>query len=143
MKKIKVKRPVTIKTIVTPQFKDNASNELSKEIHLLDSQIMQLELQNKQVLDQAAGLSADLNIESSKQIQDALTEIAQRLQQMTGLKHELVSQKDTIANIALENVIVTGNLENYVELEVGQNLYDAFKNAEIIVKDGVIQDIID
>jgi len=140
MKKIKVKRPVTIKTIVTDEFKRQAAEELDKEIHLLDSQLMQLELQNKQVLDQANAFGQFG--EDNRQIQDTLAEIAQRIQQMSSLKQELLSQRETINHIALNNVIVTGSLENYVELEVGENLYDKFRNAEILVKDGIIQDII-
>ena len=142
MKKIKVKRPVTIKTIVTSEFKKQATEEISKEIHMIDSQIMQLELQNKQIIDQVSGFSSQFDEESTKQMHNAINDISQRLSQMTGLKQELTSQRDTINHIALENIIVTGTLENYVELEIGENLYDKFKKAEIIVKDGIIQDII-
>ena len=53
-KTITVKRPVAIKTVVTNGFKTQASEEINKELHLLDAQIMQLELQNKQIQDQAS-----------------------------------------------------------------------------------------
>lgn len=141
MTKILVKRPVTIKTIVTPKFKEEATNELTKEIHLVDSQILQLELQNKQVVDQANILGSQLGAEQSKQLQNVLNDIIQKLQQMTSVKQELVSQRDTIKDIIINNLIVTGNLENYVEIKVGQNIYDVFKKAEIIVRDGIVEDI--
>ncbi len=141
MSKIKVKRPVTIKTIVTSDFKKQAAEELSKEIQLLESQIIQLELQHKQVIDQVNSFNTQYEESSSQQVQDALEDIATRLQQMSGIKQELMSQRDTINHIALENVIVTGSLENYVELEIGENIYDKFKQAEILVKDGIIQEI--
>lgn len=134
---IKVKRPVTIKTIVTEDFKRQMADEINKELHLLDSQIMQLELQNKQVQDQASVYGAESHV------QQALTEITNRLQQISILKQELHSQKESIHHLALNNTIVTGSLENYVELKIGENLYDKFRTAEIIVRDGVIQDIIE
>jgi len=137
---IKVKRPVTIKTVVTDVFKKQTVDEINKEMHLLDSQIMQLELQNKQIQDQAAG-SSIYGGDNSEQIQQALAEISARLQQMTMLKQELQSQKESIGHLALENVVVTGSLENYVELQIGENIYEKFKEAEIIVRDGVIQTI--
>ncbi|EKE02816.1 MAG: hypothetical protein ACD_20C00328G0009 [uncultured bacterium] len=140
-KTIKVKRPVTIKTVVTDVFKKQANEEINKELHLLDSQIMQLELQNKQIHDQAGSYGAAYGEEGSKQIQDALTEISSRMQQMASLKQELQSQRDSINHLADENVVVTGSLENYFELKIGENIYDKFKNAEIIVRDGIIQDI--
>lgn len=138
---IKVKRPVTIKTVVTQDFKKQANEEINKEIHLLESQIMQLELQNKQIQDQAANYSAMYGEESSQQIQQALDEFAQRLQQMSVLKQELQSQRDSINHLALENIVVTGSLENYVELAIGENIYQKFKTAEILVRDGIIEEI--
>jgi prefoldin subunit 5 len=138
---IRVKRPVTIKTIVTDQFKKQANEEINKELHLLENQIMQLELQNKQIQDQASGYSSAYGEEGSKQIHDALNELTNRLQQMTQLKQELQSQKDSINHLAHENIVVTGSLENYFDLKIGENIYDKFKDAEILVKDGIIQDI--
>ena len=138
---LRVKRPVTIKTIVTDDFKKQANEEINKELHLLESQIMQLELQNKQIHDQISSYSANFGEENPEQIKQAVAEISNRLQQMTILKQELQSQRDSINHLAHDNLIVTGSLENYVDLAVGENLYDKFKEAEIIVKDGIIQEI--
>lgn len=143
IKSIKVKRPIKIKTIVTDGFKHQVQDELSKEIYLLDSQIMQLELQSKQVQDQATEFSGLYGDHSVEQIQQALEDITRRLQQMGELKHELVNQKESISHLALNNVIITGSLENYVELKTGENIYEKFREAEIIVKDGIIQEIIE
>lgn len=140
-KTLKVKRPVVVKTIVTDEFKKQATEELSKELHLLDSQLMQLQLQNKQIQDQTNSLTGVYGDEGLKQIQQALVEISQRIEQINNLKLELQNQKESINHLALNNVIVTGNLENYVELAIGENLYEKFNHAEILVKDGIIQEI--
>jgi|GEM_PF-175227 hypothetical protein len=143
MKSITVKRPVRIKTVVTDRFKQQVQEELNKEIHLLDSQIMQLEVQSKQIHDQASEFSSLYIDHNTEQIQQALEDVARKLQQMGELKHELVSQRDNISHLALNNVIITGSLENYVELRQGENIYEKFKEAEILVKDGIIQEISD
>lgn len=144
LKSIKVKRPVKVKTIVTEGFKTQAKEELNKEIRLIDTQIMQLELQSKQIQDQTSGgLSQYFTEGNPEQAQQAFEDILQRLQQMGELKQELQFQKENIEHLSLNNVIITGSLENYVELKPGENLYDKFKEAEILVKDGVIQDIIE
>ncbi|MFH0701964.1 MAG: YlqD family protein [bacterium] len=140
-KSIKVKRPVTIKTVVTDLFKKQATEEINKEMHLLESQIMQLELQNKQIQDQAANYTSIYGDENSRQIQQALTEIANRLQQMAVLKQELYAQRENINHLAFDNIVITGSLENYVQLKIGENIYEKFKEAEILVKDGIIQEI--
>lgn len=142
-KSIRVKRPVKVKTVVTEGFKEQAKVELTKEIRLLESQIMQLELQSKQIHDQVGGTSSAFYSENDmQQIQDSLEDINRKLQQMGELKQELQFQEDSINHLTIDNVIITGNLENYVELKPGENLYEKFKDAEIIVKDGIIQDII-
>ncbi|NLF82597.1 MAG: hypothetical protein GX568_01250 [Candidatus Gastranaerophilales bacterium] len=142
-KTIQVKRPVKVKTIVTNDFKQQAKEEINKEIRLIENQIMQLELQNKQIQDQMAGLTGIYYEEREiEQIQQSLDDVIRKIQQMGEIKQELQYQQDNIDRLALNNVIVTGSLENYVELKPGENLYEKFKDAEIIVKDGIIQDII-
>ena len=140
-KTIRVKRPVKVKTIVTDGFKQQAKEELNKEIRLLDNQIMQLELQSKPIQDQISGLY--FGEQNSDQVQQSLDEIVRRLEQMGELKQELQFQQDNIENLVLNNIIITGSLENYVELKPGHNLYEKFKDAEILVKDGIIQEIIE
>jgi len=143
-KSIRVKRPVKVKTVVTDGFKQQAREELSKEIRLIENQIMQLELQSKQIQDQISSSSGGfLGEENTEQIQQSLDEIIRRLQQMGELKQELQFQQDNIDRLTLNNIIITGSLENYVDLKQGENLYDKFKEAEIIVKDGIIQDIME
>lgn len=142
-KSITVKRPVKVKTVVTEGFKQQAKDEINKEIRLLDNQIMQMELQSKQIQDQVSGGMSQYFAEGNDQAQHAIEELLQRLQQMSELKQELQFQKENIDHLALNNVIVTGSLENYVEVKPGENLYDKFKDAEIIIKDGVVQDIIE
>lgn len=137
---IKVKRPVIVKTIVTEGFKKQASEELLKEMHLLDSQIMQLELQSRQIHDQFSSMGL-LDEENKNYVHRALEDVHSKLEQLSVLRNELNTHKESIAHLALNNIIITGSLENYVELKIGENLYDKFKDAEIIIKDGVIQDI--
>jgi len=138
-KSIKIKRNVTVKTIVTEEFKKNSNHEINKELQLLDSQIMQLELQSKQMQDQLANdFSAT---ENAPQLRQAVMEISQRLAQLAGLKQELLTQRENINGLEIGNLINTGSLENYVEIAVGDNIYEKYKTAHIIVKDGIIQDI--
>ena len=140
MYSISVKRPVIIKTIVTKDFKKQAVEELMNELQVLDSQIMQLELQSRQVHDQFSTMGY-MTEENKMYVHKAVEEIHSRLEQLGALRNELNGHKESIEHLALNNVMITGSLENYVELKVGENLYDKFKDAEIIIKDGIIQDI--
>jgi hypothetical protein len=138
-KSIKIKRNITVKTVVTEEFKKNSSQEITKELQLLDNQIMQLELQSKQMQDQLANdFTASDN---APQIRQAVIEISQRLTQFAGVKQELLQQRENINGLEPGNLINTGSLENYVEISEGDNIYEKYKAASIIVKDGIIQEI--
>lgn len=138
MNKILIKRPVTIKTIVTQKFKAETEEEFLRELNLIDVQIMQIEKQIREFQDnQQYSKRTDFIEKMGMSIDD----VTRKLEQLVFLKQELIEHNDTIENLKLEEHVITGNLENYFELKVGDNLYDKFKVAEIIVRDGIIEEI--
>lgn len=136
MKKITIKRPVTIKTIVTDEFKKQTEKAFSKELELIDIQISQQEREIEELKHYSK------NLQNPNDINQAVFESTKRLEQIVLLKQDLLAQSINIENIKSGETIITGNLENYVELKEGDNLYDKFKSAEIIVEDDIIKKII-
>lgn len=130
MDKIFIKGTVTIKTILTQKFKKEAQEEFLKEIALLDDQILHTESQIRQNQDMG-------NFFKSGQS----NELSYKLEQLVFLKQELVSHHESFEKLPLEEEIVTGMLDNYFELKIGDNLYDKVKDAEIVVRDGIIEKI--
>lgn len=140
-KSIKVKRQITVKTIITEDFKEKASVELLSEIKLVDAQINHLQLQLTQVMQQfQQNVSKGLTI-SPHEAEQIINEMNLKLQHLLALKQNLQIQIEEIEKTKDEDVIITGSLENYVELKPGDNIYDILVDKEIIVKDGIIQDI--
>ncbi len=138
MNKILIKRPVTIKTIVTQKFKAETEEEFLRELNLIDIQIMQIEKQIREFQDnQQYSKRTDFLEKMGMSIDD----VTRKLEQLVFLKQELIEHNNTIENLKLEEHVITGNLENYFELKIGDNLYDKFKVAEIIVRDGIIEEI--
>jgi hypothetical protein len=138
---IKVKRQITIKTIITDSFKEKASSEISGEMKLLDEQIYHLELQINQIVQQfQQTMPASLSI-SPQEAEQIINELNLKLQQLVNLKQNMQSQISNIQNSRTGDLIVTGSLENYTELKTGDNIYDHMLDNEIIVKDGIIQEI--
>lgn len=135
--KIKVKRPVIVKTVVTPKYKEDTAKKLVNEISIIEEKIFNLENQKKDLKKQIE----ELELSSDSVVQNSLAELQEKLQEMILFKKELLFQRDTIDDMELESSVITGILDNYVELEAGQNFYDIFEKAEIILKDGVIQEI--
>lgn len=124
MDKIFIKRYVTVKTILTKKFKEETEEEFLREIALIDDQILQTESRIRQRQDTVLS-----------------NELSHKLEQLVFLKQELVDHHNDFDRLPLEEEVVTGMLDNYFELKIGDNLYDKVKDAEIVVRDGIIEKI--
>ncbi len=122
--KIFIKRSVTVKTILTKKFKEETEEEFLREIALIDDQILQTESRIRQRQDTVLS-----------------NELSHKLEQLVFLKQELVAHHDDFDRLPLEEEVVTGMLDNYFELKIGDNLYDKVKDAEIVIRDGIIEKI--
>jgi hypothetical protein len=136
-----VKRQITVKTIVTEDFKQKAADELVNEIKLIDEQINHLQLQVNQIIQQFQQQSPSGFSIPPQEADQIMNELNLRLQQLVNLKQNLNLQIDNIKHTKAGDTIITGSLENYVELKTGDNLYNVLLDKEIVVKDGEIQEI--
>jgi hypothetical protein len=134
-KTLELKRVVMVKAIVTEAFKDNLTKELERAIKNLDGQASQMDFQAKSYME-------DLKKKGM-------------LSQMSAFKHQLDEEKGRQAaarsdlqlkieeakKLVLNTEFIQGPLEGPVNVKVGDNLYKKIGAAEIVVKDGVIQEI--
>lgn len=134
---IQLKRQVTVKTLVNDNFRQRAKNELGEEQKLIETQIQQLEAQYQHSLQQLER-AAQQGQNVQKQLQQLEREAQQKRGELSGLKLQVSSQIANLDKVENGNYVVTGLLENTVELRIGDNIYERLRNAEIIVEDGVI-----
>jgi len=134
-KLIELKRVVMVKAVVTEAFKDNLIKELERAIKNLDTQAQQMDFQAKTYME-------DLKKKGM-------------VSQMTAFKHQLDEEKGRQASaradlqakieeakkLVLNTEFIQGPLEGPVNVKTGDNLYKKIGAAEILVKDGVIQEI--
>lgn len=137
---VSLKRQVTVKTRITQSFRDKANTELGKEVALIDQQLHQLEAayQNSiQQLEQLAQQGQDVSGGKDQLDRDA----RQKRLQMTTLKEEVQKQLGNLDGQKDGDLVTTGLLESFVDLKVGDPIYDRIRNTVIIVEDGNITDI--
>lgn len=132
---IELKRVVMVKAIVTEAFRQNLIKELERAVANLESQITQMESQGKVYLDdlkkkglmqKAAGFRQQIDDERSRQ---------------AAAKADLSMKIEEAKRLQVGSEFVQGPLEGPVDVSVGDNLYKKVGGAEIIVKDGIIQEI--
>lgn len=126
-----VKRPVVIKNIVTEDFKEQLTEELSNTIKRIEIRLGQMEFQGRRMLkDQrkGVGLREELNKESERQRQ---------------LKENLESKLMEVEKLQIGEIFVSGVYESPVKIEIGDKIMEKLSQAEIIVEDGAVVQIIE
>lgn len=132
---IELKRVVMVKAIVTESFKQNLVNELERAVNNMESQAAQIDdrsraymenLKKKGLMQKAAAFKHQMEDEKSKQ---------------AAAKTDLTMKIEEAKKLQLGSEFVQGPLEGPVNVSMGDNLYKKVGGAEILVKDGIIQEI--
>jgi DNA repair exonuclease SbcCD ATPase subunit len=138
---LQLSRQVTIKHVVTDDFKARALKEFSDELKLIEAQIQQLDNQHQQGIKQLESLSQQgQNVQ--KQLVQLNGEVQDRRTQLENAKMQLSRDISNIEKSQNGNFVVTGTLETQVTVSIGDVLSEKLGNLEIIVKDGVIDEIV-
>ncbi|NQT30214.1 MAG: YlqD family protein [Candidatus Saganbacteria bacterium] len=133
--KLELKRVVMVKAIVTEGFKQNLVRELERAIGNIERQIEQIEQRAKEYLEtlkkkglnqKAAAFRHQMSEEKNKQM---------------AAKIDLQRKIEEAKKLQLGSEFVQGPLEGPVDVAIGDNLYKKVGGAEVIVKDGIVQEI--
>lgn len=139
MESIQLKRPVAIKAIVTEKFKTEATKEIQAALQNFDLALQQLEFQGKRALGE---LDKNTEIQNKDQArQNLMGQIEQQRGQINGQKAELLQRLNMISQLEMDSEFLQATVDNYVDVKVGDNLYEKLSNTEVIVKDGVVVEI--
>jgi hypothetical protein len=134
-RELELKRVVMVKAIVTEAFKDNLMKELERAVKNLDAQAQQMDFQAKNYMEDM----------KKKGMVSQMTAFKHQLDEekgrQTAAKADLNAKIEEAKKLVLNTEFVQGPLEGPIKVKVGDNLYKKIGAAEIIVKDGVIQDI--
>jgi len=132
---VTLKRTVTIKAIVTEDFKNYLCYELETAIKDLQQKIQGMESQGKALIESLQNEGASDQIKSIEQ------QLKLEKQQQMNVINDLNRRIEEAKALELDSEFVQGTIDGFVGVKVGDNLYQKLGALEIIVKDGVIQDI--
>jgi hypothetical protein len=134
-KAIELKRVVMVKAVVTDAFKDNLVKELERAVKNLDTQVQQMDFQAKSHMEdlKKKGMISQMT-SFKKQLEDEKGRQAAE-------KADLQMKIEEAKKLVLNSEFIQGPLEGPVTVKAGDNLYKKIGAAEILVKDGLIQEI--
>ena len=134
-KSLELKRVVMVKAVVTEAFKDNLVKELERAVKNLDMQVQQMDFQAKSHME-------DLK---KKGMISQMTSFKRQLEEEKGrqaaAKADLQMKIEEAKKLVLNSEFIQGPLEGPITVKVGDNLYKKIGAAEVLVKDGIIQEI--
>ena len=135
-----LKRPVTVKAIVTAQWKDEVTQQLQKQVAQLDKQMQQLDMQGKRTIDEITKQSGVNPTQLKKQTENIQGQVNQKKAEMLEKKNQFLQQLQQIQLLELDKEVVQAQMESFFRLEQGDNLVRKL-NIEVVLRDGIVQEI--
>lgn len=136
-----LKRPVNIKAIVTPRWKEEAQQQLQLGINQIDSQLQQLEIQGSRAISEIQKQSLQPpSPQVMQQIDNIQIQVNQKKSELLEQKNQQLQQLQQVQTIELDQEVNQGQLEGFFKIAKGDNLVQKLQ-VEILLRDGVVEEI--
>ncbi|MBK7749882.1 MAG: YlqD family protein [Candidatus Obscuribacter sp.] len=135
-------RQIAVRAIVTENFKNQVASEISRNIQQIDAELQQLEFKGKRAISdiekRAGGVVSN---DARVQIETIRNQVEAEKMRLLQLKEEMQGQNQALTELPVGSVVTQFTVENPVEVRIGENIFQRLEGGEILVKDGVIQEI--
>mgnify|MGYP001159186405 CR=1 FL=1 len=131
---MRVKRPVTVKMIVTHETKKELLRQCEQSIRQLELELEQLSFERRKLLHRAEKQGRDVIQQAEARLQEEVSERREKQDQLK-LQYEQIKQ------LPEGSEIIHGQVESEVTVELGDNWEELMKNQEIVLKDGIVHEI--
>lgn len=139
---IQLTRQVAVKAIVTENFKAQVAAEISRNLQQIDAELQQLEFKGKRAISDIEKRSSQpVPSEVKVQIETIKGQVEGEKLRLQQLKEEMTAQQSALNELPIGSVVTQFTVENAVEVRIGENIFQRLEGGEILVKDGIIQEI--
>ncbi len=139
---IQLIRQIAVRAIVTENFKNQVSNEIQRNLQQIDAELQQLEFKGKRAISEIEKRAqGSISTDARVQIETIRSQVEQEKMRLLQLKEEMLGQNQALAELPIGSVVTQFTVENPVEVRVGENIFQRLEGGEILVKDGIIQEI--
>jgi len=139
---IQLTRQVAIRTIVTENFKTQVSEEIARNLQQIETEMQQMEFRVKRAiadLEKKAGAAA--TADDRAQIGNLRAQLETEKIRLNQLKEDMQGQSKALVELPIGSVVTQFTLESPIEVKVGENVFQKLEGGEILVKDGIVQEI--
>lgn len=142
-----LKRPITVKAVVTPLWKDEAQQQLQAQINQFDGQLQQLDVQVQQMIGelkkqtvQIIGVEGSTSDETQAQMQNIQIQANNRKSELLDQKNQVLQQLNQVQSLEMEQEVEQGQIDSFFYIKKGDHLIRRM-SVEILLRDGVVEDI--
>ncbi|WP_448561364.1 YlqD family protein [Trichothermofontia sp.] len=136
-----LKRPVMIKAVVTPRWKEEAQQQLQSQINQIDDQLQQLEMQGQRMVVEVQKQSMQpTSPKVMQQVDNIQIQVNQKKSELLEQKNQILQQLQQVQMLELEQEVNQGQIDSFFRVEKGDNLIQKMQ-VEILLRDGVVEDI--
>ena len=139
---IQLTRQIAVKTIVTENFKTQVSEEIARNLQQIETEMQQMEFRIKRAIaDLEKRIGAAATAEDRSQVVNLRGQMETEKIRLNQLKEEMQGQSKALMDLPIGSVVTQFTLESPIEVRAGENLFQKLEGGEILVKDGIIQEI--
>lgn len=136
-----VKRPISLKVIVTPRWKEEVTTQLTSQSGQLEKQIQDVELQGQRAVSEIKKQGVAMtNPQALQQMEAIQNQVSQRKNELQQKRNQLLQQLEQIEKLEMDQEVTQGQLEGFCDVNIGDNLVKKLQ-VEVVVRDGIIEEI--
>ncbi|WP_072622154.1 YlqD family protein [Spirulina major] len=136
-----IKRPVVLKVIVTPRWKEEVTQQLQTQTTQLDQQLQDIDMQGQRAIAEVQKQGVALtNPQALQQIEAIQNQVNQKKNELQQRKNQLLQQLDQLEKVEMEQEVAQGQIDGTCTVAVGDNLVKKLQ-VEVVVRDGIVQEI--
>ena len=136
-----LKRPVNVKAIVTPRWKDEVQQQLQGQINQIDGQLQQLEVQGQRAIAEIQKQNLQPpGPQALQQIESIQLQVNQKKSELLEQKNQSLQNLQQVQMLELDQEVNQFQLEGFFSVEPGDNLIDKLQ-VEVLLRDGIVEEI--
>lgn len=136
-----LKRPVNVKAIVTPLWKDEVQQQLQAQINQIDQQLQQLDIEGQRAISAIQKQSLQPPGPQTLQQMDSIQlQVNQKKSELLEQKNQMLQNLQQVQLLELDQEVNQFQMESVFRAEVGDNLISKMQ-VEIVLRDGVVEEI--
>ena len=136
-----LKRPINVKAVVTPRWKDEIQQQLQGQINQVDGQLQQLDMQGQRAISEIQKQSLQPpGPQTLQQIEGIQVQVNEKKSELLEQKNQSLQNLQQVQLLEMDQEVNQFQLEGLFSVQPGDNLISKMQ-VEILLRDGIVEEI--